>query len=105
MKMPSSNKKEKRKMTFFYFFPACLTEIIYIWVCFGSPLSLHKLYLCCWVQSAVYYTVSCDSRINDLEHDIQFFFGGGSGDGGRGKELSCTGLVIIRLVCVKFSSS
>ena len=64
------------------FLPACLTEIIYIWVCFGSPLSLHKLYLCCWVQSAVYYTVSCDSRINDLEQDIQFF---GGGEWGQGK--------------------
>lgn len=86
------------------FLPACLTEIIYIWVCFGSPLSLHKLYLCCWVQSPVYYTVSCDSRINDLEQGSTFFFGGGGG-GGRGKELSCIGLVLIRLVCVKFSSS
>lgn len=94
MKMPSINKKEKRKMTFLHFLPACSTEIIYIWVCFGSSLSLHKLYLCCWVQSAVYYTVSCDSRINDLEQDIQFFLGGG-GVGGRGKGLSCTGLVII----------
>ena len=66
------------------FLPACLTEIIYIWVCFGSPLSLHELYLCSWVQSPVYYTVSCDSRINDLEQGSTFFGGGG---GGRGKEL------------------
>ena len=65
--------------------PACLTEITYIWVCFGSPLSLHKLYLCCWVQSPVYYTVSCDSRINDLEQDSTFFGGGGAGEWGQGK--------------------
>ena len=50
-------------MAVLHFLPACLTENIYIWVCFGSPLSLHKLYLCHWVQSPVYYTVSCDSRI------------------------------------------
>ena len=64
--------------------PACLTEIIYIWVCFGSPLSLHELYLCSWVQSPVYYTVSCDSRINDLEQGSTFFLGGGGWGQGKG---------------------